>query len=63
MTGAIEKLSAFMADDRNIREKAYSAVGIMEQHCHMMMNSELYRLDTDVMREITVNAVIGILRS
>lgn len=63
MTGAIAKLSAFMADDRNIREKAYSAVGIMEQHCHMMMNSELYRLDTDVMRDITVNAVIGVLGS
>ena len=35
----------------------------MEQHCHMMMNSEFYRLDTDVMRDITVNAVIGVLGS
>lgn len=54
--------SAFMNDDAYIREKAYSAVGIMEQHCHMMMNNDLYGLDADIMRDIAVNTVLGILK-
>lgn len=46
----------------NIREKAYSALGIMEQHCHMMMNNELYGLNADVMRDMAVNAVLCVLK-
>ena len=56
------KLAAFLHDDTNIREKAYAAIGIMEQHCHMMMNNELYRLDADVMRDMAVNAVLSVLK-
>ncbi|SEH84162.1 transcriptional regulator, TetR family [Ruminococcus flavefaciens] len=56
------RLLVFMNDDTYIREKAYSAIGIMEQHCHMMMNNELYGLDTDVMRNIVINAVLSVLK-
>ena len=55
------KLSVFLHDDTNIREKAYAAIGIMEQHCHMMMNNTLYGLNADVMRDIAVNAVERVL--
>ncbi len=54
-------LSAFLNDDKNIREKAYAAIGIMEQHCHMMMNNELYGLNADVMRDTTITAVLSVL--
>ena len=56
------RLLVFMNDDTYIREKAYSAIGIMEQHCHMMMKNELYGLDTDVMRNIVINAVLSVLK-
>ena len=62
MKGITAKLAAFLHDDTNIREKAYAAIGIMEQHCHMMMNNELYRLDADVMRDMAVNAVLSVLK-
>jgi AcrR family transcriptional regulator len=62
MNGITEKLAAFLNDDTNIREKAYAAVGIMEQHCHMMMNHELYGLNAEVMRDIAVNAVLSVLK-
>ena len=42
MKNTTERLAGFLQDDTNIREKAYAAIGIMEQHCHMMMNIELY---------------------
>ena len=63
MKNIISRLSAVLNDDTNIREKAYSAVGIMEQHCHMMMNNELYSLDANVMRDIAVNAVFSVLKA
>ena len=62
MKGIAAKLEAFLHDDTNIREKAYAATGIMEQHCHMMMNNELYGLNADVMRDMAVTAVISVLR-
>ena len=62
MKGITAKLKAFLHDDTNIREKAYAATGIMEQHCHMMMNNELYGLNADVMRDMAVTAVISVLR-
>jgi AcrR family transcriptional regulator len=55
-------LSAFLNDDKNIREKAYAAIGIMEQHCHMMMNNELYGLNADVMRDMAITAVLSVLK-
>jgi AcrR family transcriptional regulator len=55
-------LSAFLNDDTNIREKAYAAIGIMEQHCHMMMNNVLYRLNADVMRDMAIFAVLSVLK-
>lgn len=58
----ISRLAAFLHDDTNIREKAYAAIGIMEQHCHMMMNNELYRLNAGIMRDLTVNAVLSVLK-
>ena len=61
MKDVTSRLSAFQQDSTNIREKAYSAIGIMEQHCHMIMNNELYRLNADVMREMAVNAVLSVL--
>ena len=62
MKNVTSMLAAVLSDDTHIREKAYSAIGIMEQHCHMMMNNELYGLDADVMRDIAVNAVLGVLK-
>ena len=62
MTGITAKLAAFLHDDTNIREKAYAAIGIMEQHCHMMMNNELYGLNDDIMCRLTVNAALSVLK-
>ena len=62
MNGVIEKLAALLHDDTHIREKAYAAIGIMEQHCHLMMHNALYHLDADVMRGMTVSAVLCILK-
>ena len=62
MNGVTAKLAAFLNDETNIREKAYTAIGIMEQHCHKVMNNVLYGLDTDVMRGLTVNAVLSVLK-
>ena len=62
MKDVAAKLAVFLNNDENIREKAYAAIGIMEQHCHMMMNNELYGLDTEVMRELTINAVLAVLK-
>ncbi|MCR5142273.1 MAG: TetR/AcrR family transcriptional regulator [Ruminococcus sp.] len=56
------RLAAFLHDDTNIREKAYAAIGIMEQHCHMMMNNGLYGLNAGIMRELAVNAVLCVLK-
>ena len=36
--------------------------GMTRLHCHMMMNNALYGLDAGVMRELTVNAVMSILK-
>jgi len=55
-------LSVSLNDDKNIREKAYAAIGIMEQHCHMMMNNELYGLNADVMRDMAITAVLSVLK-
>ena len=62
MKNITSRLSSVLNDNTYIREKAYSAIGIMEQHCHMMMSNELYLLDTDVMRNITINAVLSVLK-
>lgn len=62
MKEVISRLAAFLHDDTNIREKAYAAIGIMEQHCHMMMNNELYELNAGIMRDLAVNAVLSILK-
>lgn len=62
MNNVISRLSVVLNDDTHIREKAYAAIGIMEQHCHLMMNNELYGLDVDIMRDIAVNAVLGVLK-
>lgn len=61
MDALIERLKLIIKDNDNIREKAYAAIGIMEQHCHMVMDNELYELDIDVMREMTVNSVMCVL--
>ena len=55
-------LSVSLNDDKNIREKAYAAIGIMEQHCHMMMNNELYGLNADVMRDMAITAILSVLK-
>ena len=62
MNGIISKLSLFLGDDPHIREKAYSFIGIMEQHCHLMMFNELYGLDEKVMRDTAINAVMSVLK-
>lgn len=62
MKNIASRLAEFLHGDTNIREKAYAATGIMEQHCHMMMNNELYGLNADVMRDIAVNAVLSVLK-
>jgi hypothetical protein len=56
------RLAGFLHDDTNIREKTYAAIGIMEQHCHMMMHNELYGLNADIMRDLAVNAVLSVLK-
>lgn len=61
MDNVINKLAAVLDDKCNIRERAYAAIGIMEQHCHIMMNNELYGFGADVMRSLTVDAVIAVL--
>ena len=61
MKNTTAKLAGLLHDDKNIRERAYAAIGIMEQHCHMMMNNELYGLNADIMRELTVNAALTAL--
>ncbi len=62
MKEVISRLATFLHDDTNIREKAYTAISIMEQHCHMMMNNELYGLNAGIMRDLAVNAVLSILK-
>ena len=62
MKDTAAKLAGFLHDDANIREKAYAATGILEQHCHMMMNNALYGLNADVMRDLAVNAVLCVLK-
>ena len=61
MKNTTAKLAGLLHDDKNIRERAYAAIGIMEQHCHMMMNNELYGLNADIMLELTVNAALTAL--
>lgn len=63
MNRVIEKLRAFMHDEEHIREKAYLAVSMVEQYCHLKMNSELIDLDFDVLREKTIDTVLHILQS
>lgn len=62
MNGITAKLTTLLNDDANVREKAYLTIGIMEQHCHMMMNNELYGLDAEVMRKMALDAMISILK-
>ena len=54
-------LALLLHNKENIREKAYLAVNIMEQYCHLQMNSEMKELDIDVMREKTLDAVLCVL--
>ena len=61
MDAVIERLKLIIKDNDNIREKAYAAIGIMEQHCHMMMDNELCGLDIDIMRKLTISSIISIL--
>ena len=61
MERVIGKLRIFLHDDTHIREKAYLAVSILEQYCHLKMNSELITLDFDVLREKTLGTVLQIL--
>ena len=60
MEDAIEKLDTILEKNEHIREKAYLAVNIMEQYCHMKMDCEAVALDFDVLREKTIKAVICI---
>ena len=62
MKNTTAKLAAFLNNDTNIREKAYAAIGIMEQHCHKIMNNDLYGLNADVMRDMTITAVLSVLK-
>ena len=61
MENVIDKLSRFLPDTTNIREKAYLAVSILEQYCHLKMNSNHINLDFDVLREKTIDTVIIVL--
>ncbi len=61
MDALIERLKLIIKDNDNIREKAYAAIGIMEQYCHMVMDNELYELDIDIMRKYTIYSVMNIL--
>lgn len=62
MEGVIVKLGSLTGSSENIREKAYLSVNIMEQYCHLKMNSEGMELDFDVMREKTLDSVMAILK-
>ena len=62
MTGVIGKLSHILHSDEDIREKAYLAVSIMEQYCHLKMNSELIGIDTGTLREKTIGTVLYVLK-
>lgn len=57
MEGVIAKLDTMLNEPANIREKAYLAVNIMEQYCHMKMNSDAVQFDFDVLRQKTIEAV------
>ena len=61
MENVIEKLSRFLPDKTNIREKAYLAVSILEQYCHLKMNSDQIDIDFSVLREQTIDTVINVL--
>ena len=61
MENVIDKLSHFLSDKTNIREKAYIAVSILEQYCHLKMNSDQIELDFSVLREQTIDTVIDVL--
>ena len=61
MENVICKLSGFLPDKDSIRERAYLAVSILEQYCHLRMNRELIRLDFDVLREKTIDTVLKVL--
>ena len=61
MENVIDKLSHFLPDHTNIREKAYLAVSLLEQYCHLKMNSNQIDLDFSVLREQTIDTVIGVL--
>ncbi|MBQ3918777.1 MAG: TetR/AcrR family transcriptional regulator [Oscillospiraceae bacterium] len=60
MAAVTERLGQ-MTGDGNIRERAYLAVGIMEQHCHMLLDNDMHGLDADVLRDMTASAVISVL--
>ena len=62
MKGVAAGLGRLLGNDCHIRERAYAAIGIMEQHCHTCMNSGIHGLDTDVMREMAAEAVLCILK-
>lgn len=61
MENVIDKLSHFLPDKTNIREKTYLAVSILEQYCHLKMNSDQIELDFSVLREQTIDTVIDVL--
>ncbi|OPZ20116.1 MAG: HTH-type transcriptional regulator MtrR [Firmicutes bacterium ADurb.BinA205] len=61
MENVIEKLSHFLPDHANIREKAYLAVSLLEQYCHLKMNSDQINLDFSVLREKTIDTVMMVL--
>ena len=61
MENVIDKLSHFSPDQTNIREKAYLAVSLLEQYCHLRMNSDQIDLDFDVLRKKTIETVMMIL--
>ncbi len=61
MERVIDKLREVIGARDDIRERAYTAIGIMEQHCHIKMNGGEPGLDNDIMRELTVAAVMTVL--
>ena len=61
MENVIDKLNHFLPDTTNIREKAYLAVNILEQYCHLKMNSDHIDLDFDILREKTIDTVMLVL--
>ena len=62
MNSVIVKLSQILNSVEDIREKAYLAVSIMEQYCHLKMNSELIGIDTGTLREKTIGTVLYVLK-